>query len=1021
MANRTIWVLWLLEVSGLLHLYASPRTPFDLPAVLQSALSDFHPRPEVQVSVVESLQALDPDPSALVLDYTYSSEMTSVLQEKAGTVLSLWPEVSVGRNYTRYATIFAEYLQALNMTRVRLISDTRDYHLRSCRYLISHFPAVFEGQLLQVPVELTEDFALEIAGRLVKPSGATVFALFTDREVAACFLSAFQAKRLNKAGYAFIVSEEASYLTASVREKVPLARHGLLVVASKESWMATSREEAEAKVLAGILAQLRDLAGLEATFTLPLPSFYLVNLQSSQPTLVAVRPSDVSTKTRIVFPGNTTALPVSTKVSIPVSINSVWLNSDGSIYAPSPMVMRGGPLAFENTNNRSDILPNFHITWKSVSLSGFRFNYSFTQSQVVRYSKDLGLLHMPPSLGVNAIQTSFILRDLNMSVPMAIGTRGDLLASPKNFPFYLRTRTGNHYCANVVAQVFKFFKWKRLAVLYTQDKDDNEELYRDFLLYAAPLGLNITNDEDKRILVPGLATDEQKAKLNASLTHIMQSDVRILMIISNDVTIIWEHMYDLGIRNEYLIIASTGLSYSMINGNNDKGAHKRRVVTNGALQFFPRTFVGKEGERVRQLMIARDGKNYMVNGCSYFDCGMLYLHATDYMLTSGIDYENTTEIMTAMRGTHFVGCAGVIRIGLNSNERSEEQYSLMNVIYFESNDSIIVQDAAYYNPFSATLLKIVNPFHWPDNSTDLYLDTLNSTFDCPFPPSQVQDFVPGVAIGFSVCFAICVLTGGMTLVIWKMWWNKEYPMLVIKQEMSADDVMQLAGVPLEFFQYASVGPDPAQLSGLIGALSSSTALELWELYNIKGNFYWTLLRVVLAVLGIYLLLCVLKFTKLEKKLEWLPSWSFVMLFTNLALPVISTLLFLPIISTLSHIFLCYHSTGSDFTSSYLNKDCYESCWRFNHILYVVGCSVALVIYIPLGVYTRPLWQELQPMLHIRSQPLPLMVKSLVQVLLITLNHTLKLNYSQVQGACFLAVMTAYFVFLLRFPQYNYHR
>ena len=1005
-------ILWFHGTVGLYHLFTSSATPFNVTKALESALSELPLRPEVLVTSAVSPDDLDPAPSSQVLDYTYSSAMTAALQDKAGAVLSLWPEISTGPNSYRYATSLAQYLEALNMTRVKLICDTSDSHLQSCHFLITHFPAVFEDQLLQVPMDLTYDFAQSIVGTLVKPSGATVFTLFTNNQVATCLLSVFEAKRLNKAGYAFIVTEEARFFNFSTLD-LPLARHGLLYVAREESWMASSREEAEAKVLSNLLKQLE-------AFKPSYPAFYLVNMKNSLPTLIAVKPSDISEKTAFVLPGASTKLPTNTKVSIPVSVNSVWLNADGSIFAPSPVIMRGASLAFEHTNNRSDILPNFVFTWKSVSLSGLRFNYTFTKSQAVRYSRDLGLLYMPPSLGVNAIQTSFILRDLNLSVPMAIGTRGDRLASPAHFPLYLRTRTGNLYCANVIAQVFKFFKWRRLAVLYTQDKDDNEELYQDFLLYASPLGLNITNDEDQRVMAPGLATDEQKAKLNASLAHIMQSDVRILMIISNDVTAIWEQMYDMGIRNEYLIISSTGLSYNTLNGNNE-AAHKRRVVTNGALQFFPRTFVGKEGARVRQLMMARDGNNYQLNGCSYFDCGMLYVHATDYMLTTGVDYENTTEIMQAMRGTHFVGCAGVIRIGPDSNERSEEQYSLINVQYFESNESVVVQDAVYYNPFSATLLKFVNPLHWPDNSTGLYQDTLNSTYDCPFPQNQVRDFAPGEAVGFAVCFAICVLTGGVTIVIWRKWWNKQYPMLATKQEMSADDVLQLAGVPLEFFQYSSVGPNPAQLSGLVATLSSSTALELETILNIKGDFYWTLLRIVLAVLGVYMLLSVLKLTKLEKKLEWLPSWSFVMIFANLTLPVISTLLFLPIVSTLSHIFLCYHATGAEFKSSYLNKDCYESCWHFHHLLYVVGCSVALVIYIPLGVYTRPLWQELQPILHIRSQPLPLMVKSLVQVLLLTLDHTLKLNHSQVQGGCFLTVMTAYLLFLLRFPQYNYHR
>lgn len=1013
-------VLLLHQTTGLLHFFASPLTPFDLQLTMELALQELHPRPEVLLTHTDSLQDLVPAASALVLDYTYSPHMSAVLHDKAFTILSLWPDISAGSNSIHYASAFANYIEALNLTKVKLLSDTREVHLQSCGYLITHFPAVFEDQLLQVPEELTREKALEIVGRIIKPSGTTVYALFASSEVAAQLLYAFDEKRLNKQGYAFILTEEAHFLSTFVRETVSLAKHGLLFVTREESWMAATREEAEARVLINLLAKLRDPYNLEEPLQPYLPAFYLVNMQNSQPTLVAVRPRDVSLTTRIVFPGNSTEFPTSGKVSIPVSINSIWLNADGSIYPPSPVVMRGAQLSFEDANNRSDILPNFVVNWKSISLSGFKFNYTFTKSQVEKYSKDLGLLHMPPSLGVNAIQTSHILRDLNMPVPLAIGTRGDLLASPTEFPFYLRTRTGNSYCANVVAQFFKFFKWKRLAVLYTQDKDDNEELYRDFMQYASPLGLNIVNNEEQRVLAPGLSSEEQRAKLNASLSYIMKTDVRILMIISNDVTIIWEFMYDMGIRNEYLLIVSTGLSYSMINGLGDAAAYKRKVVTNGALQFFPRTFVGKEGERVRQLMKAKD-KNYMLNGCSYFDCGMLYMHATDYMITSGLDYENTTQVVQAMRGTHFVGCAGVIRIELNSNERADEGYSLINVQYFENNDTLVVQDAVHYNPFSATLVQIVNPIHWPDNSTGIYLDTLSSTFDCPFLESEVRDFPPGVIVGTSVCFALFALTIGVAIVIWRKRWSyPKYQTLDTMQEMSADDVMQLVGMPIECLQYISIGPSPGKLNWWIGTISSTAALEGDVLLNTQGNFYWTLWT-AMGTLGVYFLLCMLKLTKLGNRLEWLPIWSFAMLFFNVALPVLSTLLFLPIVSTLSQVFLCFHSTGPEFSLSYLNKDCYEYCWGLKHILHVVWCSVVLCLYIPWAMYRQPLWQEQQSVLHINSQPLSLMVKSVMQVLLLAIDHTLKQHYSEEQGGCFLAVIASYLLFLVLFPQYNYHR
>ena len=74
--------------------------------------------------------------------------------------------------------------------------------------------------------------------------------------MAAQLLHAFDEKRLNKQGYAFILTEEVHFLSTFVRETVLLAKHGLLFVAREESWMATTREEAEARVLTNSLTKL---------------------------------------------------------------------------------------------------------------------------------------------------------------------------------------------------------------------------------------------------------------------------------------------------------------------------------------------------------------------------------------------------------------------------------------------------------------------------------------------------------------------------------------------------------------------------------------------------------------------------------------------------------------------------------------------------------------------------------------------------------------------------------------------
>ena len=701
---------------GLLHLFASNYTPFDFYKTVNAAVQQAIPRSEVRVTVAKQNRDLSPLPAALVLDYTYSVQMSAVLQLKASAYLNMWGDSP--SDTQQYASVFAHYLQALNMTQVRLISDTQGSHLSNTQYLTQQFPTLFYSQVLRVSTELTVDQASEIVGRLIKPSGATVFCLFTTHNVTALLLQAFEDKRMNRSNYGFFVTDEGRYFTSSQRKSISLSRYGLLYVAREDSWQASSKEEGEAAILAHLFLKLQtkpDTSDLTPVF----PAFYLVNMQSARPTLIAMSPTQISAASKIVFPGNSTIIPTNSKVSIPISINSVFIQTDGSTYPFSGLIMRGAQIAVVDANQRSDLLPNFYVAWKSVPLSGIGFNYTFTLQRVKQFSSQLGLMHVPPPQDINVIQTSYIFRSLNLSIPLMISTRADRLASPTEFPYYLRTRSGNYFYSNVMAQIFKFFKWRRLAILYTRDGGSNQEVYEDFLQFAYVLGLNITNDEDKRVLSPGLTTVEQQAQLNASLAHIMQSEVRILMIISADILQIIEQMYDIGIRNQYLNIFTTGLSSSLVNGTGEE-VYKRRVVTKGAMQFYPRTFLSREGERVRQLMIAKDGKNYFANGCFYFDSVALYLHALDYMINAGLDYENLNVTMKAMRGTHFHGCAGLISIAPGTNERSQDEYSLINVKYFEGNDTSVVEEVMYYNPFSATLINIFKPIQWPDNSTGIY-------------------------------------------------------------------------------------------------------------------------------------------------------------------------------------------------------------------------------------------------------------------------------------------------------------
>lgn len=118
----------------------------------------------------------------------------------------------------------------------------------------------------------------------------------------------------------------------------------------------------------------------------------------------------------------------------------------------------------------------------------------------------------------------------------------------------------------------------------------------------------------------------------------------------------------------------TGLTSALFDTEANVAYYKAKAVLKGVLQFYPRMFVGAEGERVLRLLMAKDGPNYYPNGCAYFDGAILYVYATDYMLKRGLDYEDRDVLMETMRSTHLKGCIGTVKIGKNSNDLSDQVF-----------------------------------------------------------------------------------------------------------------------------------------------------------------------------------------------------------------------------------------------------------------------------------------------------------------------------------------------------------
>ena len=139
------------------------------------------------------------------------------------------------------------------------------------------------------------------------------------------------------------------------------------------------------------------------------------------------------------------------------------------------------------------------------------------------------------------------------------------------------------------------------------------------------------------------------------------------------------------------------------------------------------------------------------------------------------------------------------------------------------------------------------------------------------------------------------------------------------------------------------------------------------------------------------------------------------------MPILGNLMFIPIISTLVNVFVCDKSLDDTFEESILDKDCYQKCWDSEHMSYAVISGIFILLYQPLAVYFRPMWQELLPLLHIKALPRYLMLKSVFQVVLIILNKTLKRFDKETHAIVFILLISCYLAAICVKNSYNYSR
>jgi hypothetical protein len=222
-----------------------------------------------------------------------------------------------------------------------------------------------------------------------------------------------------------------------------------------------------------------------------------------------------------------------------------------------------------------------------------------------------------------------------------------------------------------------------------------------------------------------------------------------------------------------------------------------------------------------------------------------------------------------------------------------------------------------------------------------------------------------------------------------------------------------------------MGPDFSSLSTFLADIGHGVTVDLSHLLEMKEGVFWIILDIVFAAVGVWIVACFIILTKLDLRYHGWTLCVYLGLISEFILPIIGDQGFLPIVSILLDIFVCdraYVESGDpEMTDSFLSRDCHASCWTGEHRWYVGFAVISLISYVPLAVYSRPLWQDYKTDLHIKTLPLLLMIKTIVQMLYIILNKTTFRSDKLTHAILFLAFHVAYTATNAKLVGFSYAR
>lgn len=1005
-------------------IFYSSNTPEALLQQFNSFLYKFELFPDENNLAFSALKEIEFE---FAVDLTLNSKFFSVLDSFAETFDCIYFTITrceeVFFSNWRYflhssendeAQALAKLVEWLKIDEFSILSSNRHDNLVVSDALHELLPKkVFS--FLKYDENISVSVSVDLIGRMIKAKGIKRLVIVDSGNSMENIQNSIIAKRINIAGSIVIMSCQSSY-SMNIDGAIGILEAHTTGATSWETYEYLSIYNTITEILKSEKTLISD--NLNAIFKNHKYSgnYSIINQHENQIKSIGTISSNIEFFDTLYFPGNTT----SSTESISTVLNFWFANGTTEVYNLESYYLfsyfyNGAIYAVMRSNSLNEI-PRFEITLYPTDCGTFFYDEAWYDNCFKTIVKVPAIAYLTSFWDMSAYGNLITLRRYGVFLPqISPFSQADFIDNKDLYPEFLKLSTSiGQYLTNG----FMFMKALGFdsVVIFATDDLIFQEQYRSTVEYAQKVGIKISNPVEMQIFPSNYSRDDFE-KYRDYFQAAKDTRCRFYVLTVWDRGLIWEGLYDIGLRKGDFITLSESALLTYLEGEEEQYLKKRIELVYGSFSVIYKEWNGDLGQQLKAEMTQIFPiLNYM---CMTYDTISVLKNSIQYMLSRGEDYEDPVTLAKTMRNGKLTGCLGSIYFDREGNSRGVAEFTIQQVLTKESDGTFDLIDVAYLDKFSSQFITIVKDITWADGGS-LPPPSLRSISICPFDDYLVQKSNNGTYVLYSVC-AIFALIALVSSFLSFRNYQKEIAPLKVKQIMTFADMVFLSYFLFQFFQLISQGPDQDSYKYLVNNFQILISLDFSLFFKLEFSKFWMLVNVVLIFSGIWIILCTIVIFRFEVVFESNYFCKKVKFLTELLLPILGHIGFLPIFSMLLNVFMCRFSISDSLTDSFLDQDCTTFCYRKTHKTYAICASIAIALYLPAAIYTRPLWEQTQYSLNIKTKPLYLIVLSMVQVVLVILNKTLKHYDQEIHGYVSSLIVFGFFMYTVLRNPYNYKR